>query len=55
MKVKIKDINTGAIHEVLKELASDYVGTGRFVLVKDEEVKTKPSKFTMTKEETKEE
>ena len=30
--VKIKDVNTGAIKEVKKTLAGDYIGTGRFVL-----------------------
>ena len=34
-KVKIKDIKTGAIKEVKKVLASDYIGTGKFVLVDD--------------------
>ena len=35
-KVKIKDKKTGAIKEVKKTLASDYVGTGKFELVKNE-------------------
>ena len=43
-KVKIKDKKTGAIKEVKKSLAGDYVGTGKFVLVDEqkvqEEVKT---------------
>ena len=34
-KVKIKDIKTGAIKEVKKSLAGDYVGTGKFVLVEN--------------------
>lgn len=51
-KVKIKDVKTGAIHEVLKELASDYIGTGRFEFVKEE--KSKPSRFTTNKEEVEE-
>ena len=33
VKVKVKDIRTGAIKEVKKSLASDYVGTGNFELV----------------------
>lgn len=41
-KVKIKDVKTGAIKEVKKSLASDYVGTGKFALVEDKEAK-KPS------------
>lgn len=35
-KVKIKDIKTGAIKEVKKSLAGDFIGTGKFVLVDDE-------------------
>lgn len=34
-KVKIKDIKDGTIKEVKKELADDYIGTGKFVLVED--------------------
>jgi hypothetical protein len=41
-KVKIKDIKTGAIKEVKKSLAGDFIGTGKFVLVDDKEAK-KPS------------
>ena len=37
--VKIKDIKTGAVKEVKKSLAGDYVGTGKFVLVEEKEVK----------------
>lgn len=41
-KVKIKDIKTGAITEVKKSLADDFIGTGKFELVKEkEEEKTK--------------
>ncbi len=47
-KVKIKDTNTGAIKEVKKSLAGDYVGTGRFVLV--EEKKEKKASFTKSGE-----
>ena len=43
-KVKIKDKKTGAIKEVKKSLAADFIGTGKFVLVVDEEEKeSKPS------------
>ncbi len=38
-KVKIKDIKTGAIKEVKKSLAGDFIGTGKFVLVNDKEAK----------------
>ena len=41
-KVKIKDIKTGAIKEVKKSLAGDFIGTGKFVLVDEKEAK-KPS------------
>lgn len=38
-KVKIKDIKTGAIKVVKKSLAGDYIGTGKFTLVDNKEVK----------------
>lgn len=38
-KVKIKDIKTGAIKEVKKSVASDFIGTGNFVLVNENEEK----------------
>lgn len=44
-KVKIKNIQTGAIMEVKAALADDYVGTGRFVLVEETEEKAKPNSF----------
>lgn len=34
-KVKIKDIKDGSIKEVKKELADDFIGTGKFVLVEE--------------------
>lgn len=40
IKVKIKDKKTGAIYEVKKSLASDYIGTGDFELVKEEKEKS---------------
>lgn len=54
-KVKVKDIKTGAIKEVNKSLASDYVGTGRFELYKEKEkkeaTKINDFKFNINKEE----
>ena len=44
-KVKIKDIKTGAIKEVKKALAGDYIGTGKFVLLEQEEKKEEKPKF----------
>ena len=38
-KVKIKNIKTGAIEEVKKSLAGDYIGTGNFVLYEEKENK----------------
>ncbi len=49
-KVKIKDIKTGAIKEVKKSLAGDYVGTGKFILVEDKKLEPK-QKFNFSKEE----
>lgn len=34
--VKIKDKKTGVIKEVKKSLASDYIGTGKFEIYKEE-------------------
>jgi len=45
-KVKIKDIKTGAIKEVKKSLAGDYVGTGKFELVEDKKEEAKKTTFT---------
>lgn len=36
-KIKIKDIKTGAVKEVNKSLAGDYVGTGKFEVLKEKE------------------
>lgn len=44
-KVKIKDIKDGAIKEVKKELADDYIGTGKFVLVEEKEEKPEENKL----------
>ena len=49
IKVKIKDIKTGIIYEVKKSLASDYIGTGDFELVKDEKVEKKSSFYKSEK------
>ena len=44
--VKIKDVKTGAIMEVKKSLASDYIGTQRFTLCneKDKDVRDSSNK-----------
>lgn len=49
IKVKIKDIKTGAIYEVKKSLASDYIGTGDFELVEDEKQEKKSNFFKSEK------
>lgn len=41
--VKVKDKKTGAVKEIKKSLAGDYVGTGNFVLF--EEKKFEEKKF----------
>lgn len=46
-KVKIKDKKTGAIKEVKKSLAGDFIGTGNFELVPEKE--EKPKSFTESK------
>ena len=51
-KVKIKDIKTGAVKEVKKSLADDFVGTGNFILVTEEDKKYKyeePTSFSSKK------
>ncbi len=50
-KVKIKDIKTGAIKEVKKSLAGDYIGTHQFVLL--EESKKEEKSFVSKKDEEK--
>lgn len=50
MKTKIKDKTNGAIIEVPKELASDFLSTGRYEIVEREEKKSKPT-FVKSKEE----
>ena len=44
-KVKIKDIKDGAIKEVKQELADDYIGTGKFVLVEEKPDEKKLNSF----------
>lgn len=39
MKTKIQDIKNGAVIEVVKELANDYVGTGRYIYYVENKVK----------------
>lgn len=53
-KVKIKDVKTGVVKEVEKSLASDFIGTKKFVIfeeekkqVKNEEVTTFKPKFDL--------
>lgn len=43
-KVKVKDIKTGAIKEVNKALVGDFVGTGDFVVVEENEKEEKQPK-----------
>lgn len=49
IKVKVKDKRTGTIYEVKKSLASDYVGTGNFELVKDVKEEKNEKKNTFFK------
>ena len=46
-KIKIQDVKTGAVKEVKKTLAGDYIGTGRFQMY--EEPKQEPKKTIFTK------
>ena len=49
-KVKIKNKKTGAITEVKKALADDFVGTGDFVIF-EEKKEIKPKNIGFRKEE----
>lgn len=51
--VKVKDKKTGAVKEIKKSLAGDYVGTGKFILVEDKKVQEeiKPKNNSFRKEE----
>lgn len=44
-KVKIKNIKTGAIEEVKKEIAGDYLGTGEWTLVNSVQPKEETKEF----------
>ena len=49
-KIKIKDKRTGAVKEVKKSLAGDYIGTGNFVLCVEKKQVSKPEySFRSTK------
>ena len=50
--VKLKDKNNGAVIEVKKSLAADYIGTGDFEIVEDKPVvkEIKPTIETNSKE-----
>lgn len=50
-KIKIQDIKTGAVKEVKKVLAGDYLGTGRFKLYEEKPVKEETKKTIFTKKE----
>jgi hypothetical protein len=39
-RVKIKDVKTGAVKEVEKSLASDFIGTGKFKLYEEKAEQT---------------
>lgn len=49
-KVKIKDVKTGAVKMVKKSLASDFIGTKKFVLVEEPKAN---HKFTIADKEEK--
>jgi len=49
--VKLKDKKNGAVIEVKKSLAADYIGTGRFEIVEDKPVVNKEVK-PISKEKT---
>lgn len=49
-KVKIKNIKTGAIEEVKKEIAGDFLGTGEWKLEEKKQEEKKPI-FNANKDE----
>lgn len=51
-KVKIRNIKTNVEKEVIKEIASDFVGTKEWEIVKEDEIKkeVKPKSFTNQEE-----
>lgn len=52
--VKIKDVKTGVVKEVKKTLASDYIGTGRFEVLKEEKKFEVKPKFYINREKEEE-
>lgn len=50
-KVLVKDKKTGAVKEIKKSLAADYVGTGKFVIVEKKQEEIKPKHNGFRKEE----
>ena len=50
-KVKIKDVRDGSIKEVKKELADDFIGTGKFVLLEEKTEENTKFKNSFRKEE----
>ena len=49
-KVLVQDKKTGAVKEIKKSLAGDYVGTGKFVLVEAKKQDFKPKNSDFGKE-----
>lgn len=41
-KVKIRNVKTGAIEEVKKEIAGDFIGTKEWVMAEEKEPKKEP-------------
>lgn len=50
-KIKIQDIRNGAIKEVKKVLAGDFIGTGNFKLYEEKKSVEEPKKTLFTKKE----
>lgn len=50
-KIKIQDIKSGAVKEVKKALAGDYIGTGKFKIYEEKSVKEEPKKTIFIKKE----
>ena len=53
-KVKLKDLKTGAVIEVAKEIASDFIGTKRYMSY-DEKKEIKRKNFDLSKSKYEEE
>ena len=45
-RVKIQDKRTGAVKEVKKTLAGDYIGTGNFILYKETKKQESKPKYS---------